>query len=323
MRLIINRSTAPPFNLALEEYVLTKMDIDIIMLWRNEPSVIVGRNQNTMEEIDIDFVRKNDIHVIRRLSGGGAVFHDLGNINFTVIHKADDDDFSNYSKFTEPVCSFLQRLGVSASLDGRNDLVIDGAKFSGNAQAVSGGRFMHHGTILFSTDVSLLSKALKPNAAKIESKGVKSVRRRVTNVNEHLSFPLTVDEFFDKLTNFFFEHTDGAYLLTDEDIASVHQLVKDKYGTWEWNIGHSPLYGYNKLARLPCGIVDIHLSVTDGVICEAQIFGDFFGMLEIGGLAALLIGVRHEKESVCDKLAGIDLNDYISGITMDQFLSLF
>lgn len=323
MKLLINRSTDPAFNLALEEYILTEIELELIMLWRNEPSVIIGCNQNALEEIDIDFVREENITVIRRLSGGGAVFHDLGNINYTIIRKMGNDDFSNYDKFTAPVCSFLRGLGVDASLDGRNDLVIGGAKFSGNAQAARGERFMHHGTILFSADVSLLSKALKPNAAKIESKGVKSVRRRVTNVAEHLPEQMAVEEFFERLAGFFCGQTDGIYSLTEEDADAVRQLVKEKYGTWEWNIGHSPTYEYSKPERFPSGIVDVRLSVKDGIIRDARIFGDFFGIFDVAELAGRLIGVRHDKNSVCERLTGFDIGKYIHGITMDQFLSLF
>lgn len=323
MQLVINRATDPAFNLALEEYALTGMDRDIIMLWRNESSVIIGRNQNAVEEMDMDFVREHGITVIRRQSGGGAVFHDLGNINYTVIHALGEDDFSNYRKFTAPICEFLRGLGVDARLEGRNDLLIGGAKFSGNAQAVKGGRIMHHGTILFDADVTRLVGALKPKAAKIESKGVKSVRGRVTNVAEHLPQPMTVEQFFERLAAFFGERTDGQYQLTDADTAAVWTLVEEKYGTWEWNIGCSPAYGYDRSERFPFGVVDVRLSVEDGIIREARIFGDFFGILEIAELEARLTGVRHEAASVREALGGLNLDHYIHGIAVEQLLSLF
>lgn len=323
MRLIINHSIDPAFNLALEEYALTQMNQDVIMLWRNKASIIIGRNQNAVEEMNMDFVRDNGITVIRRQSGGGAVFHDLGNINFTVIHALEQDDFSNYAKFTAPVVEFLQGLGVDACLSGRNDLVIGQAKFSGNAQAVKGGRIMHHGTILFNADVSWLAEALRPSLAKIESRGVKSVRGRVTNVADHLPQNMTVEQFFEQLTGFFRARTEGEYALSPADIDAVRRLVEKKYATWEWNIGKSPAYGQRKSERFPFGTVDIRLSIEHGAISEAHIFGDFFGIREINELEARLNGIRHDKEIIQATLSGLDLGSYIHGITTEQFINLF
>lgn len=326
MQLVINRSTDPAFNLALEEHALTAMERDVIMLWRNAPAVIIGRNQNAVEEMDMDFIREHGIAVIRRQSGGGAVFHDLGNINFTVIHKLGEEDFSDYRKFTAPICAFLRELGVDARLEGRNDLVIDGMKFSGNAQAVKNGRIMHHGTILFDADVTRLAEALRPRPAKVESKGIKSVRSRVTNVARHLPAPMTVEEFFERLADYFRsgdEITGGEYALTPADIAAVDRLVAEKYGTWEWNFGRSPAYNYEKSARFPFGIVDLRLEVKDGKIEAGHIFGDFFGIADKAALEEALTGVRHDREAVEEAVAALDLQQYIHGITRDEFLDLF
>lgn len=325
MELVINHSTAPAFNLALEEYALTRMERELIILWRNAASVIIGRNQNAVEEMDMDYVRTHGITVIRRQSGGGAVFHDLGNINYTVIHRLGEDDFSNYHKFTAPICAFLRTLGVDARLEGRNDLLIDGMKFSGNAQAVKNGRIMHHGTILFNADVTQLAGALRPRPAKIASKGIKSVRSRVTNVAEHLPEPMAVEEFFDRLANYFRQETGqiGEYELTPEDIAAVNCLVEEKYGLWEWNIGRSPAYNFERSARFPFGIVDLRLEVKDGVIVMASLFGDFFGVRDKAALEQRLCGVRHDRATVREALADIDLALYIHGITREQLLNLF
>ncbi|MCL2617713.1 MAG: lipoate--protein ligase family protein, partial [Defluviitaleaceae bacterium] len=168
MRLIHNTSQDPAFNLALEEYLLTGTDTELIMLWRNGPSVIIGNNQNAVEEIDADYVRANNIDVVRRMSGGGAVFHDLGNINYTIINNGRAGDFGGYAAFTAPVRGYLRRIGINAEFSGRNDLVIDGRKFSGNAQAAKNGRIMHHGCILFDADFNDLARSLKPKAEKIE-----------------------------------------------------------------------------------------------------------------------------------------------------------
>ncbi|MDR2931773.1 MAG: lipoate--protein ligase, partial [Oscillospiraceae bacterium] len=310
--------------LALEEYALTVLKRDLIMLWRNAPSVIIGRNQNAAEELDMDYIRENAIPVIRRQSGGGAVFHDLGNINYTLIHLMGRDDFSNYGKFTAPVCDFLRGLGVDARLEGRNDLVIGGMKFSGNAQAAKNGRIMHHGTILFDADVARLAKALKPRAAKIESKGVKSVSARVTNAARHLPKPMSVDTFFSRLA-LYFQNSDlctGLYELTDADIKGVQKLVAEKYSQWAWNIGQSPPYDFEKTARFPYGIVDIRLRVSRGIIEQMHILGDFFGILEVTELSGRLQGVRHSREAIADALTGISISDYIHGMTREAFLDL-
>lgn len=325
MRLIINKSTAPDFNLAMEEYALTCLDMDIIMLWRNSQSVIIGRNQNAVEEIDLDYVRENGITVVRRLSGGGAVFHDLGNINFTVINALSDDDFSNYAKFTAPICDFLRTLGIDARLQGRNDLVIGDAKFSGNAQAVKNGRIMHHGTILYNADFAKLGSALKPRGVKIESKGVKSVRARVTNVAAHLENPMSVESFFERLAGYFRENVEGIeeYTLTEADIAATDRLVREKYASWDWNFGKSPAYNYEKSVKFPFGLVELRLSATGGIIESVRVFGDFFGVGDISVLENALTGARHERAALALALESLDIAEYIHGITTDEFLGLF
>ena len=325
MKLLINKFTDPEFNLALEEYALTQLRQEMIILWRNSASVIIGKNQNAIEEIDVDYTRNNNINVIRRQSGGGAVFHDLGNINFTIIGRIGSNDFNNYEKFTAPICAFLQSLGINAKLEGRNDLVINGLKFSGNAQAVKNDWIMHHGTLLFNADMSHLAKALKPKPAKIESKGIKSIRNRVTNISSHLPYPIEVDEFFDKLVNYIRESSSDIvdYELTEEDVLSVSRLVGCKYGTWDWNIGKSPEYNYVKSTQFSSGRIDLYLKVKNGNIEEAAIYGDFFGILDKSKLEQQITGIRHDKEFLKRSLAGVCLQDYIHGITTEEFLDLF
>jgi len=325
MQLIIHNGTNPPFNLAMEEYFLTIKKQDVILLWRNAASVIIGYNQNAIEEIDIDYVQQNNIPVIRRQSGGGAVFHDLGNVNFSVIHKLGEGDFSNYGKFTAPICTFLQSLGVCAELSGRNDLTIEGMKFSGNAQAVKNGWIMHHGTILYNANVEHLAKALKPKPAKIQSKGIKSVRSRITNVADHLNEPPEADEFFRQLAAFFLNETDGIteYKLTGEDIAQINRLVEEKYSRWEWNFGSSPKYNLHNTERFDSGIVEVSLQVSKGIIEDIHIFGDFFGTADKAGLEDHLRGVLHQREAIEKALDEIDLSAYIHGVSASDLIALF
>ncbi|MCL2068497.1 MAG: lipoate--protein ligase [Oscillospiraceae bacterium] len=326
MLLLHNDSVIPAWNLALEEYLLTQTKLEIIVLWRNSPSVIIGRNQNALEEIDAAYVRENAIDVIRRQSGGGAVFHDLGNINFTVIHALGQSDFNNYSKFTQPVCEFLNTLGIKAYLHGRNDLLIGGMKFSGNAQAVRGGRIMHHGTLLYNADVGRLAGALRPNPAKIQSKAVASVRSRVTNIAAHLecASPPPAEDFLSGLYEFYRSRPDmREYKLTEADREATDRLAREKYSSWDWNFGKSPDYTYKKYGYFPAGGVSVSLSAKNAAIKDIAIRGDFFGMREISVLESALRGIPHERAAIQKALESVKLGDYIAGITPDEFLSLF
>jgi lipoate-protein ligase A len=322
--LIINGDLRPAFNLALEEYALLEMGMDVIILWRNSAAVIIGNNQNAMEEIDLGYVKENGISVVRRQSGGGAVFHDLGNVNFTVINRLGDDDFSNYRKFTEPIIGYLAELGVKAELEGRNDLVINGMKFCGNAQAVKNGSIMHHGCILYSADFGRLAGALRPRAAKIESKGVKSVRKRVTNIADHMPSPMPVEDFLRGLADYFTRRTPGVkpYELTCRDIAATERLALGKYSTWEWNFGKSPAYNMERERRYGFGIVNAKLFVERGMIGDVHIYGDFFGVLDKSGLESVIRGLKHDRDAVRKELERIDLNSYISGMTADELSDL-
>ena len=324
MKLILNPYQEPEFNLALEEYLLTSTDFELIMLWRNSKSVIIGNNQNAVEEIDVDYVRDREIQVIRRLSGGGAVFHDLGNINYTIIRSYKDNNFGGYEAFAYPVCEYLHSLGIKAEFSGRNDLVIDGQKFSGNAQTVKNGRIMHHGCILFDADFSDLANALKPKNEKIESKGVKSVRSRVTNISSHLTSSMTAGQFYDGLGEHFFTSSENVvkYTLSAEDVAAAHLLADQKYSSWDWNFGKSPAYNRESSKRYRFGTVEAKINVTAGVIDDICLFGDFFGILSKSELEGLLRNVPHERDAIKRVLEDIDIGAYIHGMAAEDFLGL-
>lgn len=323
MLLIKNHNTSPAFNLAAEEYMLTVMGEEIISLWRNAPAVIIGRNQNAIEEINLDYVQENDITVIRRQTGGGAVFHDLGNINYTVIQRYQAGDFNNYAKFTAPVRDYLRSLGVDVQLSGRNDLTVDDMKISGNAQTVKGGRIMHHGTLLISLNMGNLSGALKPKQLKIESKGIKSVRSRVTNIASYLP-DLDVEAFYEGLADYFLKTTPDLvpYEYTEADLAAINQLVEEKYGTWEWNFGNSPVYDLEQSAKFDFGLVDVRLRVESGIIRDAFLFGDFFGLEDKSALEEALRGVRHQRADIEQALSTLTVGNYISGMTAEQLIDM-
>ena len=314
MLLINNDNTNPYFNFALEEYLLKKTDKDLFRLWMCDPCISVGKNQNTISEINSDYVRKNSIPIVRRQSGGGAVFHDLGNLNFTFI-SCNNNSFSDFKRFTQPIIDLLKTLGINAEFSGRNDLLIDGKKFSGNAQYNYKNKVIHHGTLLFSSQISNLSNALKVKPIKLESKGIKSVKSRVTNISEHLDKPMNISEFRDLVMNYVFSlNSNNSYFnLTEKDIENVNKLSKEKYSTWEWNFGNSPNYSLVNELRYIGGTLEFHLNVSKGFITDIKFFGDFFGKKDISNVEDLLIGVKHEEESLKEKLNNINIDDYFLG----------
>lgn len=325
MLCIDNQNTKPQFNLAAEEYLLKNFSDDIFMLWRNEPSIIIGKHQNALAEINLNYVKENRINVVRRMTGGGAVFHDLGNLNFTFIetHNGEGKAAMDFRKYTQPILDILQRLGIDARFEGRNDLTIDGRKFSGNAECVFKNRVLHHGTILFSAQLPDLSAALKVDPAKFSDKSVKSVRSRVTNVSEHLSQPMNVIEFKNLIFNHILEMYEDAriYQFTDTDLQAIEQLRVSKYDTFEWNFGRSPEYNFRKVAKTSGGFVEFDLMVEKGIITSARIFGDFFSLADTDEIEAALLGVPHAPEAVDEALSAFDLSLYFSNIRKDEILS--
>jgi lipoate-protein ligase A len=323
MLCINDHHTDPCFNLAAEEYVLKNFSDNCFMLWRNGPSVIVGRHQNTLAEINVDYVKQNHIKVVRRLSGGGAVFHDLGNLNFTFIENAKNDRLIDFQKYTQPVITVLQSLEVDARFEGRNDLVIDGKKFSGNAEHVFRNRVLHHGTLLFASELTDLSGALNANPAKFTDKAIKSVRSRVTNISNHLKKPLDLEQFRNMVLQYMMGNYSDcvSYSYTEADIAAISKLRDEKYATWDWNFGQSPGYNMVNSLRTGGGHIEIHLDVQNGIIKNARIFGDFFNIGDISDLEQLLTGTPHKETSLRKKLEQINLSDYFVNITEDELIS--
>ena len=322
MLLINNTNTNAYFNLAMEEYFLKNTNEDIFLLWQNENSIIVGKNQNTLSEINYDYVKENNIKVVRRLSGGGAVFHDLGNINFTFI-SCNDNSFSDFKKFTMPIVEALKELNVHAEFSGRNDLLIDGQKFSGNAQYNYKNKVMHHGTLLFSSEINDLSNALKVKPSKFQGKSVKSVKSRVTNISSHLDKEMTVLEFKDYLMDFINKRDENShfYELNDKDVESINKLVEEKYSTWEWNFGYSPKYSLYNEVKYPGGNLEFSLDVHDGLIKDIKFFGDFFGKEDISFIENKLRNVKHNEYSIKSALEDVDINNYFLNCNIDILVS--
>jgi len=324
MLIIKRHNTDPYFNLATEEYVMKEIAEDSFMLWRNAPAIIVGKHQNTLAEINVDYVKKNNIPVVRRLSGGGAVFHDLGNINFTFIQTGQPDLLVDFRKFTQPILDVMLKLGIDARFEGRNDLTIGGKKFSGNAEHIWKNRVLHHGTLLFSSEMADLSQALNVDPLKFQDKAVKSVRSRVTNISEHLKETMDVMKFADLIIDHIISMYPDArpYDLTEEDHRKINELTRTKYNTWEWNFGYSPNYNFKRILRTEkSGTIEFDLDVKNGSIIHIKIFGDYFSKFDTEEIEEALRGVSHEESAILKALERFNLGDYFTNLTMEEFLT--
>ncbi|SPR94911.1 lipoate--protein ligase [Bacillus altitudinis] len=316
----------PMINLAIEEYCLKYLDPEetYLLFYINQPSIIIGKNQNTIEEINTKYVEDNGIKVVRRLSGGGAVYHDKGNLNFSFITKDDGDSFHNFKKFTEPVIKALEKFGVKAELSGRNDIMADGRKISGNAQFATRGRIFSHGTLLFDSEIEHVVSALNVKKEKIESKGIKSIRSRVANISELMDQKMTTEEFRKILLSYIFD-TNGdvpEYQLTEKDWEKIHEISRDRYQKWEWNYGRSPKFNLQHSKRFPAGSIDLRLEVKKGIIQDCKIFGDFFGVGDIADIEKRLIGQQYDRKTISDVLEDMDMRHYFGNVSKEDFLDL-
>lgn len=319
-----SHSTDPYFNLALEEYVFEKLDRSqsYFILWQNENTVVVGKYQNTAEEVNQAYIDEHGTRVARRLSGGGAVYHDKGNLNFTfILDQKDVEDF-NFKIFVIPVINALKRLGVTAEFNGRNDITIDGMKFSGNSQYSKGGRVLHHGCIMLDSNLELVSNMLKVKEAKFESKSAKSVKSRVTTINAHAPAPITMEQFKQALREEIFQSGQPEELaLNGEQLAEITRLRDSKYATWEWVYGASPEYNMRKEKKFPTGLVTLYMQVDGGCIEGIRFYGDFFGNGDISELEAAMKGLRLDSE-LEEKLLALDVGRYMNGITARDLFEL-
>ncbi|MBC3900100.1 lipoate--protein ligase [Acetobacterium malicum] len=325
MKYINWKETDPQMNLAFEEYVFNQMDKgeSYFLLWQNDNAVIVGKHQNTIEEINQEYVREKDIKVVRRLSGGGAVYHDLGNLNFTFIVNDHGQEQFDFQTFTRPLVEALKTLGVNAEFNSRNDIAIDGKKFSGNSQYAKRGRILHHGTILFNSNLATIQSALKVKKDKIESKGIKSVKSRVTNISDYLNEEYTLDDFKTALLKAMFENDNlETITLLEEEIQAIEQLKTEKYATWDWNYGKSPQYNLRKERKCDFGLITVLLQVVKGEIKEIHFYGDYFGNGDIQELEALFTGIKPTEEALLEVLKNIELADYINGLDSKTLIDL-
>lgn len=319
-------------NLAIEYYLLNKVQLDepILLFYINDNAIIVGKNQNTYEEVNTNYVEENDVTVVRRFSGGGAVYHDLGVLNFCFITKDDGDSFRNFKRFTSPVIEALHNMGVEgAELRGRNDLVINDQKFSGNAMYSKNGRMTAHGTLMFDSEINAVVGALKPKKHKLASKGIKSIRSRVTNIKPFLDDDfqyMNTKQFREKLLLNIFNVKDTSevkeYKLTEEDWKSIEEFADQYTANWEWNYGESPKFDLERSERLSVGTVEAKLNVQKGVITEIRLYGDFFGMGEISDVEEKLTGIKYDAQSIREAFEQVDINHYFGNVDIKELVQL-
>nr|WP_294681332.1 lipoate--protein ligase [uncultured Anaerotignum sp.] len=319
-------STNPAFNLALEQYVFDHMDRnqEYFMLWQNDNTVVIGKNQNAFAEVNQKVADEKSISVVRRLSGGGAVYHDLGNLNFTFILDAKDATDLDIRLFCQPIAELLRSLGIPAEVNGRNDITIEEKKFSGNSQYLKQGRIMHHGTIMFHSDLSVVADVLNVSVDKFQSKAAKSVKSRVTNISSYLPKDFTLAQFKALLLKYILKTEEiKPYVFSQEELSAIEKIQKERYDKWEWNYGFSPSYSVVKCRRFDgCGKIEIHMDTADGAISDLQFFGDFFGVKDTAELTQLLIGARLEREALETLLAEQDISQYFHGLQKNEFLDL-
>lgn len=319
----ISESNDTSYNIAMEEYFLKNFDDDFFLLYQNEPSIVVGKHQNTLAEINLTEVKNQRVKVVRRLSGGGTVFHDMGNLNYCFILKGNKGELVNFRKHTQPILEVLNQLGVKAKFEGRNDLTIDGKKFSGNACHVYKNKVMQHGTMLFSSDLNRLNKLLKVNPLKFKDKAIRSIRSRVTNICEHLSVPVELKQLAEQILNHILTTTTNSklYHLSPEDQINIQKLVESKYDTWEWNFGYSPKYNFEKLIQTPAGkILEVQLWVEKGIIQKMELLGNCILPEKIEEFKNQFENTPHDLQKIEERIASINLKEYFNDISPDQLL---
>lgn len=324
MRYLKNPSTNPYYNMAFDEYCLESLPIDepVFFLWQNKPAVIVGYNQEVNTEVNLDYLKEKGIDLVRRVTGGGAVYHDLENLNYTIVGRSEDLE-RDYPEYAALMMKALQALGVPATLSGRNDILVEGKKVSGFAKRVCKNRLMVHGTLMYNVDVDILTHVLNPSTTKLQSKGIASVRSRVTNLCNYLPELSDIHAFKNRLEEILSNnYSDAEYKLSETDLAHIQQLTDEKFATWEWNYGRSPKATLVHSARLACGTVEIHLTLAENRIASCRFGGDFLGNLPASDVEKALTGIPYEINEIRKCLSKLEISRYFDRVSADNLLEM-
>lgn len=325
MKYLRNNSTDPHYNMSFDEFCLERFPSDdtVFYLWRNSPSVIIGRNQNAYAEVNLPYLEAHGIRLARRVTGGGAVYHDLQNLNYTIVGRSADLD-RDFPGYLHMMLDALRALGVPAEMTGRNDIVVEGRKVSGYAKRVYKDRLMVHGTLMYDVDIASLTEALSVPGSKLDAAGIASVRSRVANLKDYLpqfSSVLEMQAALERILSR--DYADAQVFLTEEEEAGIQEICRTKFSTWEWNYGLSPKAGFRHTSKLPCGTVEVCCSVVRGRIRGLSFGGDFIGSLPAEGLAAALDGCRFDRASILEALHGLGVGRYFDNTSPDQLADLF
>jgi lipoate-protein ligase A len=324
MRCFINHENNVFYNFAVEEYFVENYNEPVFILWKNNPNVMVGRNQNTYAEVNEEFCKKNNIDIVRRLSGGGAVYSSPENFQYTLILDKNDHQQVSFKSLARPLIAFLDTLDIHAEFTGRNDILIEGKKVSGNAQYHNKNILLHHGTILFDVDIDQLTKSLTPDLTKLTAKGIKSIKSRITTIKERLAEEMTVDEFIEKFMDYQLNSSKDNYTksLSSEEKEEILKIKEKRWDQWAWNYGKNPKFSNMKKKKFDSGLVEINYEVESGAISKMKIYGDFFGDLPVDSLAKEIVGVEFNKNDIRKRVESLNINDYINGINSKEFINL-
>jgi lipoate-protein ligase A len=311
---IYSNNTNPKFNLAAEEYLFRNYNDDVFFLYVNEPSIVIGKHQNALAEVNFKFIEENNISVIRRLSGGGAVYHDLGNLNFSFHQTVPDPAKVSFKKFNTPIVEALIKMGVNAEISERNDIFVDGFKVSGHAEHVFRKRILSHGTLLFSANKKNLSTALKRDYGTFTGKAIQSVRSKVANISDFMQEPISMIDFSGNIISHVLSSGSSnlMYSLTQKDISEIEKLATEKYSTWEWNFAYSPNYSFmntNDTAQ-------IEIWVEKGIIKKAELESEILNFEQKKIIKDALIGLEHKPDTIANGLCSPAISSEIAGAIM-------
>ena len=330
MKFLESHSNDPYYNLSFEEYIFRNLPLEeeeYVYLWINSPAIIIGRNQNAYAEINEEYMKEHNLKVCRRITGGGAVYHDLGNLNFSFVTKTKGHDRIDFKQYYIPIVNALKAIGIDAELSGRNDITIDGKKCIGSSQSVDNHRVLSNGCILFNVQLEELSKALNPRKEKFESKGVKSVRSRVTNIAPYLENKnLSTEDFKNILQNEIFKlfgEEPEEYVLSEEELQGVKEIYNTRFSLESWNYGKKPVGEVKQYKKFPAGFIELAYDLNNGKIRNLHINGDFFGKENVEDIRKAIEGQEYKKANIKEILDTFKLEDYFGNVSSEELTELF
>jgi len=316
-------SQDPAFNFAVEAYFMTeKPQVDTVFLfWHTQPTVMLGKFQNSYKELNLAAIQEDGVQVVRRQTGGGTIYTDLGGWQFSFITPGKRTGI-DFRPFMEPIVAALETLGIQAEFNSRNDLTVAGQKFSGNAQASQGDFTLHHGSLLYDTDLARMVRYCRPPVYKLKAKGIDSIQSRTTNLIDYLPERWSSQTFADKMLSLLLKSETETYSLTAEDKARVNQIADQKFRSWDWTYGKNPAFSLQREAHTPGGQIEIALEIKNGLIEGCQIQGDFFSAVDLGQFVQALKGLPYQREALADFIFE-QFPNLIHNVSSEKILDIF